>query len=456
MKDLERSLRSRIKKYNVPGASVAVLKKGRVTQKAAAGVINLDTGVEATPDALFQIGSITKVLTATMIMQLVEEGLVDLDKPLKTWLPGFRVARADVSKSVTLRQLLCHTSGIDGDFFENTGTGSDSVERLLLMGRMLPSLYDPGAMMSYCNFGYAALGRLIEVLRGTSWDDALQKSIFDPLGMTGAFSRPQDALKFRAAIGHVDDPRRKGKLIVAPTAYLSLGQKAAGATPAMTASDLLKFVAMHMNKGRLPDGKRFLKVATVREMQKRQIDLPPLNRSGVDGWGLGWFLMNWQGERLYGHDGATMGQNAFLRVLPSKELAVVVLTNGGDMQGLAYEVLSDIFKAEAGLTEPELPDPLPSEEAPDLAPFAGTYSNMNVDVEVTVSRGKLYVRAIDRTTGDASTAKKHPMAFVSNQTARYVTGNAITDRGAHHFTDMDEEGRPAFMQSGFRRYRRTA
>lgn len=126
MKDLQRLLSARIKKYNVPGASIAILRNDKIRQTAAAGVVNLDTGVRATKDSVFQIGSITKPITATLIMQLVDEGLLQLDDPVSKHLPEFRVARADVSGSVTIRKLLCHVSGIDGDFFEDTGTGADA------------------------------------------------------------------------------------------------------------------------------------------------------------------------------------------------------------------------------------------------------------------------------------------------------------------------------------------
>lgn len=90
-------------------------------------MINLDTGVPTTVDTVFQIGSISKPVTATLIMQLVDEGLVNLDDPVVRYLPGFQVANASVSRSVTLRQLLSHRSGIDGDFFVNAGRGDDSI-----------------------------------------------------------------------------------------------------------------------------------------------------------------------------------------------------------------------------------------------------------------------------------------------------------------------------------------
>src|SRR3954463_14985924 len=100
-------------KHGVPGATLAILDGDEVGE-AAYGVLNVRTQVEATPDSLFQIGSITKVWTATLVMQLVDEGLLDIDQPVVKYLPEFKVADAEVTKTVTTRHLLTHSSGIDG------------------------------------------------------------------------------------------------------------------------------------------------------------------------------------------------------------------------------------------------------------------------------------------------------------------------------------------------------
>src|SRR3712207_978478 len=115
-------------KYDVPGASVAVLTGDEVTT-AAIGVLNRETGVEATTDSLFQIGSITKVYTAALVERLVERGQLDLDEPVRTYLPEFQVADETATRTVTLRHLLSHCSGIDGDHFEDTGRGDDVLEK---------------------------------------------------------------------------------------------------------------------------------------------------------------------------------------------------------------------------------------------------------------------------------------------------------------------------------------
>src|SRR5262249_43460005 len=129
----QRRLAELAERHGVTGASLGILRlhPGHDDERVEAvyGVLNKDTGVEATNDSLFQIGSISKVWTATIVMQLVDEGLIDLDAPIVNVLPELRLSDPDVTKQVTMRHLLTHTSGIDGDVFTDTGSGDDCLEK---------------------------------------------------------------------------------------------------------------------------------------------------------------------------------------------------------------------------------------------------------------------------------------------------------------------------------------
>jgi len=444
-------LRRAIKKHQVPGASLAIVRNGRTYATAAAGVTSLTTKVPVTDDTVFQIGSITKPHTATLVMQLADEGLLDLDTPVQHYLPKFRVADLDVSRKVTPRHLLSHQSGIDGDFFVDAGRGDDNVQRIVEMATMVPNLFPIGAKLSYCNLGYAVLGRIIEVLTGKSWDMALQERIFDSLGMDHAFSQPEQAIRFSCAIGHVQS-RKKDTWHASKIPYLSLGQKAAGATPSMTATNLLKFAAMHMNGGKNEQGEKILNAGSVKAMQRRQIRALKHTPFDITGWGLGWMLMDWNGHKLYGHDGNTIGQSAFLRILPEKNLAVAMLTNGGDTRGLFYEIYGKVFESLARVSVPGDPEFDPDLKV-NVAPLAGRYQNLNEVLDFSESKQQLQLAVIPN--GARSSNNTLKMAFIDKHTAHLATGDKMTDRMLIKFSDYVDDT-PQYVALGLRQYKRIA
>ena len=171
--------------HDVPGASVAVLVDGQ-TMEASAGVVNLRTGVEATPDALFMIQSITKVWTATLVMQLVDEGLVELDVPVRAFLPGFRTDDERASADVTVRHLLTHTGG------SKVTSGRRPLRRRCAATvrrrscRRAPQHSRPGELFFVLQRRLRGVGRLVEVLRQTTYAGALRHYLAGPLGIPGA------------------------------------------------------------------------------------------------------------------------------------------------------------------------------------------------------------------------------------------------------------------------------
>ena len=225
-----------IAKYDVPAAAVAVLADGQVVDDAA-GVLSTATGVDATPDSVFQIGSITKLWTSTLVMQLVDEGAVDLDAPIRTYLPDFKILDERAAQQITTRQLLCHTAGFEGDIFTDTGLGDDAVEKYLGVLHEVPQLFDPGEQFSYNNAGFCVLGRLLEVLREKPYDACLREYLFAPLGLTHAATSPYEAILFRAAVGHIE-PEPGAGYQPAPVWALARSNAPAGSMLAMRPRDL--------------------------------------------------------------------------------------------------------------------------------------------------------------------------------------------------------------------------
>src|SRR6185436_16437630 len=137
--------------------------------------------------------------------------------------------------------------------------------------------------------------------------------------------------------------------------HLSHGMKAAGSTPAMSAPDLMKFVAMHLARGRIGTGDRILSAGSAAAMQRRQVRLQKHAPSTTNGWGLGWALQDFGGHKVIGHDGGTIGQYSFLRVSPEKRFAVAMLTNGGDAIAVYHEIVSELFGEAIRQREPARP-----------------------------------------------------------------------------------------------------
>ena len=379
MTDLQSRLEAVLAEHKVPGATLGVLH-GDDVSVFAAGLANKNTGVEVTDDTLFQIGSITKVWTATLVMMLVDEGVLDLDAPVVTYLPEFKVADPIVTASVTLRHLLCHSSGIGGDHILETGRGDDTLERYVETCAEIGQEHDLGATMSYCNTGFSVVGRVIEKVTGNIWDQVLRERLIAPLGLTHTNTLPEEAILFRAAAGHIKLPGQDEEQ-VAPMWVLPRSAGPAGLINS-SAADLLTFARMHLDEGRASDGTQLLSVASVKQMQEPQIEVPDRYTLG-DRWGIGWILFDWNGHHGFGHDGATVGQRAYLRILPEARLAVCLFTNGGNGMTAFRTLCGEIMQERTGITLPTVPEAPATAPDLDLSLYEGSYGRLNVDVELT-------------------------------------------------------------------------
>jgi CubicO group peptidase (beta-lactamase class C family) len=366
--------------HRIPGAAIAIAVGDDVIEHAA-GVLNNATGVEATPDSLFQVGSITKPLTATLVMQLADEGELELDAPVRRYLPGFRVADEGASAAITVRQLLTHTAGFGGDVFTDTGRNDDAVERYVAGLGEVEQQFPPGEMFSYNNAAYIVLGRIVEVLRDKPFAACLQEGLIDPLGLTHTVLGAERAIMFRAAVGHIGDkpgdPERP-----APMWNLPASAAPAGSLLAMRPRDLLVFARMHLRGGLGPDGNAVLSRQSVAAMREQQVTLPPLG-SGEDGWGLGWELGHWPGGEVFGHTGGTVGQTSVLRVVPGAEVAIAFVQNGGDVTTTVQEIFGFLLRELAGIELPPLPRPPAEPLSADPERYAGVYASPAGDLVVS-------------------------------------------------------------------------
>jgi CubicO group peptidase (beta-lactamase class C family) len=437
-----------VEKYAVPGAVAAVLADGEVVDHAA-GILSMSTGVETTTDSLFQIGSITKLWTSSLVLQLVDEGAVDLDAPVRSHLPDFRIADEDAAGRITVRQLLTHTSGVEGDIFTDTGTGDDAVAKYLDVIHDVPQLFPPGSMWSYNNLGYVLLGRLVEVLRERPYDECLRRHLIEPLGITHAATSPYEAILFRTAVGHYETAPGAG---YRPTKLWALMRSnvPAGSMFATSARSLLAFARMHLDDGRAAGGARVLAPGTSALMRRKHVDLPYLGHLGTS-WGLGFERFDLPDGELVGHDGNTIGQSAYLRMVPEAGVAVTVLTNGGDAGLLFRDVVGHALRALTGRSLPD--EPVPPAEPPALEAdrYVGTYASSSVRLTVSeADDGTVWLDVVP--TDDLSKQLgEEPQRW---ELVGYDQDTLITrerDSGIHRlfaFLDADTTGRAAYLHTG--------
>jgi CubicO group peptidase (beta-lactamase class C family) len=377
-------------RHRVPGVSLTVLA-GDDVWAVATGVLNRRTGVEATTDSLFQVGSITKAYTATVLMRLVEQGLLTLDTPVADLLPGFRVADPVISSAVTPRHLLSHTSGIDGDFFHDTGRGDDCLARYVQACAALGRTHPLDQTMSYCNAGYSILGRIIEVLTGMTWDAALADLLLAPAGLLDTHTLPEQVLAHRSAWGHEID--QHGVLVPAPVWGLPRSAGPAG-TISATATDVIAFARLHLAGGVAADGTRVLAEETVRAMHTPRVAVPNPFGKG-DRWGLGWARFDWADSEVYGHDGTTIGQQATLRVVQPAGMAIAVLANSDRAVPLFEQVVAEVMSELIGLAVPApfVPPAVPAAVEPAvLRALTGSYQRCGARFTVTLQDGALMLR----------------------------------------------------------------
>ncbi|AUS34188.1 penicillin-binding protein [Rhodococcus qingshengii] len=372
-------------KHSVPGAQVGVIALGEDCaadiRVITTGVTSLNTRVDVDADTLFQYGSASKIWTTTLIMQLVDEGKLTLDTLVVEVLPEFTIADPSNTKEITIRQLLTHTSGIDGDLFNDTGDGDDCVEKYVDELATAISVTEPGGHLSYSNAGFAVAGRIVEVLREMTWDEALVEYLWKPLGLTHIITKAKDAPLFRTAVGHVANPDRTSPDKVIPTKQwlLPRGIGPAGIITG-SVSSLLTFGAAHMRDGLALTGERILSEESARLMRTPQFDLTAV--SSVDqAWGLGWILSDWGGVTSAQHGGATIGQITRFHTFPELGLAMAVVTNSRGGGALAHDIEKEIAQ-ELDLVLPE-PKSEPNAEDIDLSHILGTYESTTVRIELT-------------------------------------------------------------------------
>lgn len=435
--------------HGVPGASVALVVGSDVVE-AASGVLNTRTGTPVTPASLFQIQSITKVFTATLVMQLVDDGLVQLDEPVRTHLPEFRTADEAASAGITVRHLLTHTGGFEGDLWQPTTSGPDALDRFVRdLVRHAPQHSAPGERWAYCNAGYGTLGRLVEVTRGTTYEQALRRFLLEPLGIEDVAFSASQALAYGTAIAHV---HRSDTGELGPSrewALMPPSNPAAGNQLAMSARGLLALGQLFLAGGVGPTGRRVLSGASASMMLRPEV---PIRGIGpVPSFqSLGWALPR---PGIAEHGGGAPGVATQLAIAPDRSVAAAVVTNADAGGQLARALLDPVFAEFAGI-EPTPPPAVPGPTnmagtrlVPDATPYLGRYATRQTESEVTRDAdGRLWLAeepvregaAMYRTAGSSPTVTRYELRPIDTETLGLVADEQLV--GSVAFLEPDEHG----------------
>jgi CubicO group peptidase (beta-lactamase class C family) len=321
-----------MKRWEVPGIGVGIYKDGKVLLSEGFGFRDLEKKLPVTPNTLFAIGSASKAFTAMDVQILADEGKVEWDKPVQTYLPDFKLKDEVATARMTVRDLVCHRSGLprhDGLWYGTTLTRKDIYDRL----RYLDFSADFRSAFQYNNLMFLTAGYLVGRLTDSNWEEFTRRRIFEPLGMTSSNFSVEDSKKS-------DDyslpyQKKEGQVVEIP--FRNIDSVGPAGSINSNVNDMLKWVEFHVNKGKVGE-RQVVSEAGQREvftptmfMRQPMLSIQPDKQSTMS-YGLGWFIETYRGHMVVHHGGAIDGFYFLNAFLPNDNLGVVVLTNLGGTQ----------------------------------------------------------------------------------------------------------------------------
>ena len=424
----------------VTGASFAYWD-GKTLHSATSGLRNSVTRDPVTTDTLMHLGSITKVMNATLLMQLVDEGRITLDDPILKHLPDLRLGDMQSAASITCRMLVNHTSGIDGAWLPEYGPDEerivDTIDRCAALGQ----LFSPGEETSYNNVATVIAGYLAQQVRGRSWYRLAKEKIYDPLDMRHALVDPLDAPRFRVSVGDLTDAA--GKLVQTTRAFLATSLAPAGSTQMASAIDVVTFARALINDGIGPNGKRIVSARSARAMATPTAAFAPIG-AWADQVGLGWMI---QPGGVLSHGGSGPGVRSKLYAHPPSGRVMVLLTNSDNGDQLIETFMDPIMQSWTGIRPVEPPV---DDRPVDLAPYLGIFEDVADRYRVDRDGGWLALRTADKfLTYDNSSDDKPPIFLdpIGNDTFRTRANTPPADQRTIRFLRPRPDGKMQFVSS---------
>ena len=347
MESIERFVVEQLAAWEVPGCAVAAVRDGEVVLATGWGRRDLEADLPVTAGTLFAIGSTTKAFTASMVGALVDDGLLEWERPVRDYLPDLRLHDLVATDRLTVVDLLSHRSGLPRHDLAWVGHPDRSRADLVRRLRYLPLSRDLRQEFQYCNLGYLAAGRLVEVLSGATWEDYLRSRLLGPLGMSRSNLSVADlGADPDHAAGY---ERRRGVVVSVPPRPIA-AMAPAGAINSC-ASDMARWLLTQLSGGQV-DGQAVMSPATVARQQEPHMVLPEdrtFPASTRHAYGLGWMIGRYRDHRLAEHGGGIDGFQTECMLLPDDGIGVVVLTNTSSSAMapvVAYRVLDELLNLE--------------------------------------------------------------------------------------------------------------
>jgi CubicO group peptidase (beta-lactamase class C family) len=404
--------------WDVPGVAIAIVKDDKIVLAKGYGVRELNKPAPVDERTIFAIGSSSKAFTAAALAMLVDEGKVKWDEPVTKYLPGFELYDAYAAKEMTVRDLLCHRSGLArGDLmWYGSAFGRDEIVR---RARYLKPSWSFRSQFGYQNIMYLAAGQIVQAATGKSWDDFIKERFFKPLGMA-ASSTSINGLK---SSENVATPHAKIDEKITAIAWRNIDNIAPAGSINSNVIEMASWIRLQLNQGSF-SGQQLLSSGAITEMHKSHTIIPSdppwtlmFPQSHFLNYGLGWFLYDYRGRKIVDHGGNIDGMSALVAMVPEEKLGLVILTNlsGSELRtALKYRIFDVFFagepkdwsathlktikgyEAQVKAAEKKRLDERVKDTKPSLAldKYAGTYEDeMYGEVKVAQDEsGKLVIR----------------------------------------------------------------
>ena len=383
--ELENMIQAEIQAKGLPALSISLVDDQSVVWSAGFGVENSREGIPATSETIYRVGSVSKLFTDIAIMKLVEDGAIDLDEPVSTYIPSFKPMNG-YNAAITLRQLMSHRSGLVreppvGHYFDDTEPSlSQTVESL----NQTELVYAPEERIKYSNAAIAVVGYVLEVLQGREFAEEIKESVLAPLGMTSSSFAPDVEIT-----GHLADAYMWGfDRAPFPAPTFQLGMAPAGSMYS-SVEDLSLFIKAMLNGG-VGAESRLVETATLEAMWEPQF----VTEDATTGIGLGFVIGDLDGLKRVGHGGAIYGFSTELAFLPEAKLGVVAVSSLDGTNAVVSKIVNSALEMMLAVQNKEVP-PVPRMSEvlnPEVAKsLEGVYGSGAEGVELDERNGRLFM-----------------------------------------------------------------